>query len=148
MANIDRPSGFRAVAVIGGGAIPMYPAKVKIGTSLRSGDAIIKLSGGTVDIALAASAKIYGVCQSEVVGSAALEDCDYVPAFPNILFEGQCSGAYTPVNEGETCDIEGATGVMEINEDAQATNVVRLFKLADEIDNAAGANARVLFTFV
>lgn len=148
MANIDRPCGFRAVVNLGGGAIPMYPAKVKIGTSLRPGDAIIKLSGGTVDIATASSAKIYGVNQSEVVGGAALVNCLYVPATPSILFEGQTSGTYTPVNEGETCDIEGTTGIMEINEDAQSVNVVRLFKLADEIDNAAGANARVLFTFV
>ena len=148
MANLDRPSGFKAVSGAGGSAaIPMYPAKVRIGVSLQPGDAIIMLSNGTVDIALAASTQILGVCQSVVTGGAALVDCLYVPARADIVFEGQCSGTYTPVNAGESVDIEGATGVMEINENAQITGVARIIKLADGIDNADGANARVLFNW-
>jgi len=148
MANVDRPSGFRAVSNLGGGAIPMYKAPVTIGTVLAPGDAIVMLSTGIVNIATAASAKIYGVCQSEVAATAALGECLYVPALSTLVFEGQCSGTYTPVNAGETVDIEGTTGIMEINENAQAVNVARILKLADGIDNAAGLNARVLFTWV
>lgn len=147
MANVDNPNGFRAVSNLGGGAIPMYPAKVKIGVSLLPGDAIIMLTDGTVDVALAASTTILGVCQSVVVGGVALQDCKYVPAMDSLVFEGQCSGTYTPTNAGVSVDIEGTTGIMEINENAVLTGVARVLKLADGIGNAAGANARVLFTW-
>ncbi|NJL70762.1 MAG: hypothetical protein HC888_03710 [Candidatus Competibacteraceae bacterium] len=102
-----------------------------------------------MSIALATSTRIFGVCQSAITAIAtAQQKILYVPALPSILFEGQCSGTMTPVNMGETADIEGATGVMEINENAQSTNVLRLVKLADGLNNAAGANARVLFNWV
>ena len=148
MANLDRPSGFRAVANLGGGAIPMYPATVASNVSLAPGDAIIMLSGGNVTIATSSSTGILGVCQTPITAIAATtQKILYVPAMDGIVFEGQCSGTYTPVNAGESVDIEGTTGIMEINEDAQSTGVARLLRLADELDNANGANARVQFTW-
>lgn len=148
MANKDTPNGFKAVMNLGGGAIPMLPGMTKANIALSPGDAVIMLSDGTIDIALATSALILGVCQSKVTAESAVSKAiTYVPALDNIVFSGQCSGTYTPVNAGELVDIEGATGVMEINEDAQSVNVARIIGLDQHVDNAAGANARVLFTW-
>jgi hypothetical protein len=144
MANVDRPNGARVVPF--GRTIPTVRRQLKIGVSVVPGDWLIMLSNGTVDIALSTSAALYGVAQTPVVGSAALEDIDLVPALKDLVFEMQCSGTYSPVNAGEVCDIEGATGVMEANENAQSTGVLQIVGLANEIDNAAGANARILVT--
>ncbi|NJL70761.1 MAG: hypothetical protein HC888_03705 [Candidatus Competibacteraceae bacterium] len=42
MANLDRPNGFRAVANLGGGAIPMFEGMAASNVSLAPGDAIIQ----------------------------------------------------------------------------------------------------------
>lgn len=144
MANLDKPSGFRVAQ--NPGSFPVYTANTKSNLSLNPGDALIMLSNGTLDIATAASTAIFGVCQSKITAVAATQQkCLYVPTLPTIVFSGQCSGTFTPVNVGEAVDIEGTTGIMEINEDAQSTGVVRLIGLEGGINNANGANARVLF---
>ena len=147
MANLDLPNGFTAV-MKGGDAPPIYTAYTKSNISLSPGDALIMLSGGTLDIAIASSTAIWGVCQSKITAVAATKQkCLYIPASPDIIFEGQCSGTFTPVNVGESVDIEGTTGIMEINENAQVTGVARLIGLAGGVKNADGANARVWFTW-
>jgi hypothetical protein len=120
----------------------------KSALSIQPGDAVIMLSTGVVDIALAASTQIFGVCQSKVTGETGVQkQVLIVPASRDLIFEAQCSGTFTPVNVGENVDIEGATGVMEINENAQSTGVAQIIGLAKGMDNAAGDNARVLFTW-
>lgn len=147
MANVDRPNGFTAVAP-DGLTLPMYEFYTQSNLTLNPGDAVIMNSNGTVNIASAASTAIFGVCQSKVTAIAATKQKVLViPANPNIVFSGQCSGTYTPVNAGESVDIEGTTGIMEINEDAQSVGVARIIGLEGGINNAAGANARVLFTW-
>lgn len=147
MANPDRPAGFIAVQPQGQ-TLPMYEYMTKSNLSLAPGDAVILLSGGTVDIATSSSTGILGVCQSKITAvSATQQKVLVVPALPHIVFAGQCSGTYSPVNAGESVDIEGTTGIMEINEDAQSTGVARIVGLEKSEGNAAGANARVLFTW-
>jgi hypothetical protein len=147
MANKDYPNGFKAIAPAGT-TVPMYPYYTKSNLTLNPGDAVILLSTGVVDIALAASTTILGVCQSKVAAEAGVQkQVNVIPALPSIVFSGQCSGTYSPVNAGESVDIEGATGVMEVDENAQSTGVVRIVGLEGGIDNAVGANARVLFTW-
>lgn len=148
MANKDLPNGFRAVMAGSGCTAPVFEAMSKVNISLAPGDALIMLSDGTVDIALAASAAIFGVCQSKITAvSGKSQKVRYVPALDDLIFEGQCSGTFTPVNVGESVDIEGATGAMMINEDAQSTGVARLIGLAGGVDNAVGSKARVFFTW-
>ena len=147
MANVDRPAGFMAVQPQGT-TLPMYTYWLKSNVSVSPGDALLMTSNGIVDIALAASTAILGVCQSKITAIAATrQKVLVVPALPSIVFSGQCSGTYTPVNAGESVDIEGATGVMEINEDAQSTGVARIVGLEATEGNDNGANARVLFTW-
>lgn len=148
MANVDNPNGFRAVKSMSGSFIPTFSYMTKANIALKAGDAVIMLSSGLVDIALAASTTIFGVCQSTVTAESGVsKKVLIVPASKDIIFSGQCSGTYTPVNAGESVDIEGATGVMEVNEDAQSTGVVRIVGLEGGVNNAVGANARVLFTW-
>jgi hypothetical protein len=116
--------------------------------SLNPGDAVILLSTGVIDIASATSAAILGVCQGKVTAEAGVQKkVLVVPALKNIVFSGQCSGTYSPVNAGESVDIEGTTGIMEIDENAQDIGVARIVGLEGGINNAVGANARVLFTW-
>lgn len=146
MANLDKPAGFRVAQMPG--SFPVYTAKTKSNLSLSPGDALVMLSNGTLDIADASSASIFGVCQSKLTAVASVQqDCLYIPALPTILFSGQCSGTFTPVNVGEAVDIEGTSGAMEINENAQALGVARIIGLEGGLKNDNGANARVLFTW-
>jgi hypothetical protein len=150
MANVDKPNGFRAVQMrgAGSGAFPLYTAWTDSNVTLNAGDAVTLLSDGTVAIATSSSTAIFGVCQTKVTGVTGVrQKITYIPAADTIGWSGQCSGTYSPVNAGESVDIEGATGVMEVNEDAQSTGVARIVGLEGGLKNAAGANARVLFTW-
>lgn len=148
MANKDLPNGFRAVMTTGGHTPPVFAANTKSNLSVMPGDPLIMLSNGTLDIATASSAKIFGVSQSKLTAVAATQQkCLYVPAAADIIFEGQCSGTFSPVNVGEAVDIEGSTGIFEINENAQSVGVATILGLAGGVDNAVGANARVYFTW-
>ena len=148
MANVDNPNGFRAVKSLSGSFIPTFEYYTKTALALQPGDAVVLLSTGLVDIATAASASIFGVCQSKVTAETSVsKKVLVVPASRDLVFEGQCSGTFTPGNVGEAVDIEGATGVMEVNENAQSVGVVQLLGLSKAPNNAAGANARVYFTW-
>jgi hypothetical protein len=147
MANIDKPNGFKAVQNLAGGmTFPLWTADTTSNLTLSAGDALVMLSNGTINIATASSAALCGVAQHAVAGATGVrKPIKYIPALPNIVFSGQCSGTMTPVNMGEFVDIEGTTGIMEVDENAQTTNVLRVLALEGGLNNAAGANARVLF---
>lgn len=148
MANVDNPNGFRAVKSLSGSYIPTFEYMTKANLALQPGDAVVMLSNGTVDIATSSSAAIFGVCQSKVTAESGVsKKVLVVPASRDLVFEGQCSGTFSPVNVGEAVDIEGTTGIMEINEDAQSVGCVQLLGLSKAVDNEAGANARAYFTW-
>lgn len=150
MANVDNPNGFRALQTTSGSKPQVLSGYTKTGVTLNPGDAII-VDGttGLIDIATSSSTAIYGVCQSKVTGETGVSKrVNFIPASRDVIFEGQCSGTLTQATIGDTCDIEGTTGIMEINEDSTTTNVVRIIGLSDRPGNDLGANARVKFTFV
>jgi len=146
MANIDKPAGFRVASMPG--SFPIFTGMMVSNVSVSPGDAIVVTTNGVLAVATASSAAILGVAQSKITAIAATQQsCMYVPALPTILFSGQCSGTYTPVAVGAAVDIEGTTGIMEINENAVAVGVARIVGLEGGINNANGANARVLFVW-
>ena len=148
MSNVDNPNGFRAVKSLSGSYIPTFEYMTKANLALTAGDAVIMLSNGTVDIATASSPAIFGVCQNSVTAESGVSKrVLVVPASRDLIFEGQCSGTFSPVNVGEAVDIEGTTGIMEINEDAQAVGVAQIIGLAKGVDNKAGAFAHVFFVW-
>jgi len=149
MANKDNPHGFRALQTVSGTVPMVLKGLTTTGLTIAPGDAVIKdASTGFLTIATAASASIFGVCQSKVTGETGVsKEINYIPATEDVIWEGQCSGTLTQAMMGDTCDIEGTTGIMEVNENATSKNVVRLIELSDKPDNAMGANARVKFKF-
>ena len=64
-----------------------------------------------------------------------------------MVFEGQCSGDSAANLVGTAVDIEGATGVMEVNEDATTEDVIQIVGLRSDEDPAytLGTNDRVRF---
>ena len=146
MANIDKPAGFRVSAMPG--SFPIYTEKTASNVTLNPGDAIIRLTTGLIGLALSTSASILGVSQSKITAEAGIQkDCKYVPALPGLVFSGQCSGTPTQSTIGEKHDIEGGTGVMEINEDAAVNPAVEIVGLEGGIKNSMGLNARLLFVW-
>lgn len=150
MANTDNPNGFVALRVEGNaGPIPVWTRTMASNAGCKVGDALTLATTGLLSIALAASTNIAGVATKTITAVAATrQDVDFVPALPNIVFAGQCSGNFAVTDVGEQVDLEGATGVMEVNEDASSTDVIVVQGLAKyPLNNAYGTNARIEFTF-
>lgn len=150
MANPNAPNGFRAVQSGSSGPFAReYP--VAASQTIAAGDMVILVSG-LVQIAVAGSASLLGVAVNPVTTTGSVTRADDVLLVhvgdSDTVFEGQVSGDSDASIMGETHDIEGATGIMEINEDATSTNVVRIVGLRSDNDPAyaIGTNDRVLFT--
>jgi predicted RecA/RadA family phage recombinase len=148
MANPDTPNGFTLVRSDYGQAVVVhYP--VAASQTIAKGDAVI-LSSGLVNIAVATSGALLGVAAASITTGASVTRDDTVPvwvALPGHVFEGQCSGSTVASTLGSECDIEGATGVMEVNENASVEDVLQIVRLRSDydIDLALGANDRVEF---
>ena len=138
MANYDNPNGFRPVS---------FPARtnvyeVKAATTVTKGDALAIVSGVVLPYAAASHSALIGGAAQDGTGGDEIQVYDDA----STEFEGQCSGSFVKATYiGTAVDIEGATGVMEVNED-DATDIVTIlghYPLtgADEV----GANARVKF---
>lgn len=151
MANVDNANGFSwAGNLLGGNIGPLtmaYPQKN--GTTITIGDFVIFGSGqGYVDIAVSTSPQLLGVAAQTQTATAATEDILVVVARYGDLFEGQCEGTPTQASVGLECDIIGATGAMEIDENATVEDVIQIVRLVDDGNNAMGANARMLVTVI
>jgi len=154
MANANRPDGFRPA-----GGYPLYKTQVwpvAAGETIAIGDAVIEDGAGRVSIALANSGTPLGVAASPVTAST-VDDPIWIYDNPDQVFEGQCSGngALADVNTCRTTancfDIEGTTGIMEINEDATTEDVVKVVATGvDPVTGEAsevGANQRKCFVW-
>jgi len=152
MANVNRPNGFRPA-----GGYPYYAPKVwpvAAAMTIAIGDAVIEDGAGRVSIGLANSGTILGVAATPVTASD-VDDDIWIFDNPDQVFEGQCSGngALADVNTCRTTanafDIEGTTGIMEINEDASTEDVVKVLGTGVDpvtgIESKVGANQRKVF---
>lgn len=117
---------------------------------IAKGDAVILNAAGDVNIALAASAALYGIAAASVTTTAANEQTLF-PIYPFKIgqrFIGQCSGSMSAALRGDFVDIEGATGAMQVDEDAGATKVIQILNEYTEGGDELGANCQVIFTCV
>lgn len=148
MANVDNPNGFQYEgSKVGTGAAPLLKVLVKSAVDLAEGDAVIMLTTGLVTIAASTSGQIYGVAAEPLTALATAQSKTLIyPAARTAIFSGQCSGTGAQTDVGEMVDIEGTTGVMELNEDANIEAVAMIIGLKP--GSAFGANARFLFTWV
>jgi hypothetical protein len=126
----------------------MFTVTVKSNVSLSPGDALILLTNGTVDIAVAASTYIYGVCQSKITAIAATrQNVQMIPALENIVWEAQYgTSAVAFTNITVSRSIAGGTGVMRLTNVTTYSNA-RIVGLSQAPDNALGQYMRVLFVW-
>jgi len=148
MANTDIPNGFSVSSnQYGQAAVIHFP--VAASQTIAKGDAVI-LASGLVQIAVATSPQLLGIADAAITTSGSVDRDDTVAvvvALPGIVFEGQCSGDSTAALVGTACDIEGATGVMEVNENATTEDVIQVVGLRSDEDPeyTLGTNDRVRF---
>jgi hypothetical protein len=149
MANVDKIIGFRCIGTLSGATPRKFPMTLAGSQTVAVGDPLIATSIGsaaTVEIALYTSSLIHGVCGEAATATGEIQAW---PADPDYLFEAQCSGTYAAASHLFKCvDIEGTTGIMEVNEDSSTYAVFQILGLVDSDDNAAGENARVYGRFV
>lgn len=147
MAYTDNPNGFVCVGTIDGGPAPeVRYARLDVNQTISRGDFLIQ-SSGYLQIAAAGSTEIVGLAVESKTASASLYQwIGYIPALPNALFEGQCSGTATIADLFTVCDIEGTTGIMEINEDATSIGMILPIELVNEAEGfGTGAGTRLRF---
>ena len=143
MANVDNANGFTFVKSLAGHG-ETVPGLVLTATDIAKGDALVAAStAGQVDIALSNSPQILGIAAHSVTAATPVQDIQYYPALPWYIFEGQCSGTFAVTMVNTAVDIEGGTGVMEVNENATSEDVIQI--IGYDPNSAVGANTRVYF---
>lgn len=146
MSNPDSAYGFLPFKRWGGADIPIETMTTESNVTLAVGDAVaIDSATGLLRLATATDTALAGVSMGTVTGVAATQQSAvFVPALPDIVFKGQCSGTPTQASVGDYCDIEGSTGAMEVNENATSTKVLKI--VGFHPGTSIGLNAEVLFT--
>jgi len=149
MANVDNPNGFWLdYSMLGHAEFEtgnIYKADSAL--TITRGDAVIEdgTTAGKVDIAASSSGALLGVSAETSVWSAtqaaAGDTILFYPAVPWLVFNGQCSGTYALTKRYEEHDIEGTTGIMEVNEDAEKV----LYIIGEDPNSEIGDNTRVKF---
>jgi len=147
MANTDGPKGFRFVRSLAG-EVSIERILMAASQTIAKGDAL-ELSAGTAIIATATSGLILGVAaESKTSTASGSVYLHYYPAVPWAVFRGQTNSTYTSTTHDQTeGDIQGTTGIMELNEAGTTEDVVHFLGLADGTTDAA-SNAKVDFIFI
>lgn len=145
MANVDNPNGFRYVSEISGKRIGLQEFTLAESQTITKGDWLIQ-NAQYVQIALSNSGALHCLAaESKTTAAGETATILAYPADPDVLFEGQCSGTYSAASHLEAaCDIEGTTGIMEVNENGTTENVLQIKELVVNGVNETGLNARVL----
>lgn len=147
MANYDNPNGFKCYDAIAG-EITLKPGTLAESQTIAKGDALI-ISSGQLQIALATSGLIHGVsAEAATTGAGETKEIIFYPVDHNNRFEAQCSGTFALSLIGSTVDIEGTTGIMEVNENATTEQVFQIQGYVKDGENEIGANTRVIGDFV
>lgn len=143
MANNDCPNGFMAIGSLDGGLPQEFLGWVQSGANpIKIGDPLF-VTGGFIRIADANDGALIGMSNSVVPTDLCAIQKIYFYGSPNTMFSGQCSGAYTQAMQFDICDIEGSTGIFEVDENASSQGVLQIIGLATYDDNDYGTNAKV-----
>ena len=144
MANANIPRGFWPVRPIGREGRVVNCA-VKTAENIKPGDPV-RMVDRKVEVAAATDKAVFGVAGQESVAAVPAT----IPVYParDWIFGGQCSGTYAPASHDQLrVDIEGTTGIFEVNENAVVEGTVQILRLLGQPDNIAGLNANVEFIF-
>lgn len=138
-ANTDNPSGCLPSKYHGVEA-PFAAYQAADAQTIVEGDPV-KLDGaGQVVIGTASDSSLLGFARSAVTGSTA-GDTIYVYNDPDQVYRCQCSGTFAIAMIGTSVDLEGSTGIFEVNENAVVTKAVRI--VGYDLNDIVGANTRV-----
>ena len=142
MANTDNANGFAPAFTLSGGPPAIVYMPVAASMTLAKGDAIF-LESGLVNISAATDGTLDGVMAAPSVDAASGTLVPVYVANSDTVFVGQCSGDSANALIGTSVDIEGTTGIMEINENATTEAICRIVGLHPSDD--IGTNGRVYF---
>jgi len=147
MANIDNPNGFRPVVTLIGQGFPMWEGLIRSNSLVSTGDALFATAGYIVPISATTVDKMpLGVAVTPVTASVTRRvSMLFYPAVDWYIFEGQTSGAMTQAKVWTLCDIEGARGTQEVNEDARTLSQMIIVGVTP--GTSFGTWARVRFVF-
>ena len=138
MGQAHNPKGFRPADPT---IKPQYHPEAAAQSFVR-GD-MTYLVSGLVTVAGAATATLLGPAAADASGTTD----NPVPVYsrPNTVFIGRANGA-TALLDGAEIDLVGASGAMEIDEDASSTDVLVCINEidTDEVATAAGKEYRVI----
>lgn len=146
MANSDIKNGFTVSSnQYGQDAVKEFP--VAASQTITKGDFVI-LASGLIQIALATSPQLLGIAAHDITTGGSVDRNDVLKvtvALPGIVFEGQGSGSSVASLIGGACDIEGATGIMEVNENATTEDVLQIigFRSDEDPNYELGLNDRI-----
>jgi hypothetical protein len=146
MANKDYPNGFKWVK----GPLIRNHYQVNTSQGIKKGDMVV-LSSGKVSLAASNSGALLGVADAAKTTGGSVTAADTIEVIcgaEGTVFQGQCSGNSAVALIGTDVDIEGTTGIMEVDENATTEQVIRVVEIPDTTDlgvNALGANGRVNF---
>ena len=172
MANVNAPQGFIPLRHLTGGVIrpQEYPIANGYAATLASGDLVTMTTDGTVIRGTAggnALGVFYGVeyienstgdvkfskvwnANTEVKANTTVKA--YVYDDPNITYKVQCNGTFAAANVGELANVTIGTynstfgysqDELDISTLGTGSLVLRILRLVDEPNNAAGADAKV-----
>lgn len=141
MANLDNPNGFSAISGFEESTHEWTVNSAGTAT-IKKGDAVI-ISQGYACIAASSSGSLLGIAAGPSDETTSAQGKVLVHDDYRTIFEGQVSGTATLAMRGKVCDIEGTTGIMEINEDATTESVVQIIAFTPGTE--IGANSRVQF---
>ena len=134
MANFNNPNGFRPIS---------FPARTnvyKCSATVTKGDALAIASGEVLPFASASHTAVIGVAAESGAATDSIQVYDDLTT----EFEAQTSGTFALSQIGGSYDIEGATGVMQVNEDDASPGICVIlahYPLPGSED--VGNNARV-----
>jgi hypothetical protein len=150
MANADKPNSFKYVRSLTGQMAPVDMA-IAASQTIAKGDPVIDNGSGLVAIATATSGALLGIAAEAVTSTASVtRAADRIAIYPGVdtaIFDGQCSGSSVATLVATDVDIEGSTGIFEVNENATTEQVIRIVGLVSDkaADLDIGANDRVYF---
>jgi hypothetical protein len=146
MANTDNPHGFTFYESEAGHA-EFERDFCKASETFEAGDLLARDATGRIRIWTTSDSEVLGVSVSDVVAGSADDEVLFIKAKPGVKFEAQCSGTYAITLRDKAVDVEGTTGIMEVNEDSVANPVFTIRGEVRDGNNAIGANTRVYGEF-
>jgi len=139
-ANADNPDGCKPVGLFGQHSEPFQAYETAAAQTIVEGDPV-KLDGsGQIVIGTAIDSALLGFARSGVTASSA-GDLIYVYSNPSTVFQCQSSGSFAITMISDLVDLEGSTGIFEVNENASVYKPLRI--VGYNPNDSVGANARL-----